>query len=1211
MADGAAAELRSALTRVRRRWLAARWLHGLARAATGGAVGLSGVIAVERLLAPPDVPLLAVAGAALLAVLAFGVRVLWPLRRPPSDGRVARFVEERCRELEDRVASAVAAGRPAAGFHELVVADAAERLRGIDLARVVPPARLRRGAARGLLALAALGAVVAVGSTPLARVARTAWLHASPAGAELAVDPGDVRLVAGQPLRVRARFAGGSNGRARTPPTLSVLDGAAPREIRMHRAGDAYVAEFPSVTRSFRYRVGAAAFTSADYRVEALSPPRVTRIDVEYTYPSFTGRRPRVEEDGGDLFAPAGTVARLVVHTDEPVAEGALVLSGGRRIALADAGGGRRAATVVVEGNDRYRVRVVDADGLSNRDAADYLIRAAADRPPTVRVLRPGGDREITPLEEVAVEVRAEDDHVVDRLDLVYTVVGRAERVLPFDVPARASAATGVRTLFVEDLGVEPGDVITYYARARDAGRGGATAEARSDLYFLEIRPFDNAFEEALSQGGGGPQGAEIGRLAALQKQIIVATWRLDRQGEGSSADDVRAVAEVQGDVRDTTVRAAGRPSGRTRRGRAGGGPADRGRALRAAVEAMTEAEAALATLDPAAAMPHETAALNHLLSAQAAVRRRQVSMQRGGGAAGQAAQLDLSALFDRELRREQETSFETGRPPGEPAEDEDDPALDRLRELARRQARINRDLRRPPETGTEAARRRLERLRREQQALRTELEALAERLGRRPGAGDGSGPVRAARETLDRVAEQMRRAAGDLRREDAGAAREHGDRAVGALRRLAESLRGAGRGERAGVLGELQLEAQQLAEAQRRLAGEMASAAAGDVGSGYRERLAGEKDDLADRADALEAGLSSLGGGADAAAEPASTASAADPSVAEAHRTLVRERVAARMRAAADRLRAAGPRPAGEAARTDGRTAGETARAAGPSRAGEAAPADGRRAGESVRAAGPRPGTEAASTAGGPAEETALGDVLGAVAGLLRRAMMQDEAQRRLTAELETARRLRARLEGTPPGAGGGGPAGDASSREAGSASPRPEADGGVRGGRADVEPGTPPAASPAGAEADPAGGGEGSRARRGDRADRRGDDGAGGSGQEAAAELARHSGLLRALGEASPGLAADLERWAQQWRSRSAPGIDPARLDFAHWTSLRRDLVTALQRFERGRMRELADRALRDRYAAEPTEAMPARYRRLVDEYYRSLADAPRAVP
>ena len=1102
MADGRRAELRTALTRVRRRWLAVRWLLALARVAGAACIGLLLVVAADLLLEPPDAPLLAVAGAAVLATLAFAARVLWPLRRPPSDVRVARFVEERCPELEDRVASAAAlasSGR-AAGFGELVLADAAERLRGIDPARVVPPARVRRAAARGLLALAALAAVAVVGSAPLSRVAGAAWQHVLPSGVELLVDPGDFRLVAGQPFRVRARFTRAGGVLGRTPPVLSVLDGLAPRQILMRPSGGGWFAEFPSVARSFRYRVEAGALASRDHFVEALSPPRVTRIDVEYTYPAFTGLAPRVEEDGGDLFAPAGAVARLVVHTDKPVVRGELALSDGRRVPLDDAGDGRRAAALAVEGDGRYSVRVVDAHGLSNLDRGDYLLRAAADRPPAVRVVRPGGDREVTPLEEVTIEVQADDDHAVDRLDLVYAVAGREDRALPFDIPERAAAVTGVRTLFVEDLAVEPGDVITYFARVRDAGRAGAAAEARSDLYFLEVRPFDNAFEEALSQGGAGPQAVELGRLAALQKQIIVATWRLDQRPGDGRAEDVRTVAEAQAGLRDTTAEAAGSlPPGRGRPGAPGDagprgvagdvGPEAQGRALAAAVEAMDAAAEALAALDTASAMPHETDALNRLLTAQAAVRRRQVSMQPGQGAGGQQAQLDLSALFDRELRRDQETSFETGGQPGEAQTGDDHEVLDRLRELARRQEQINRDLRSPPEAGAEAERRRrLERLRREQQALRADLEALAERLGRPSGsagqsgssgaegsgsagqsgssgsegsgsAGSGSAgqseSARTAREELRQAAEQMQRAASGLRREDGAAARGHGDRAADALRRLADRL----------------------------------------------------------RADGLEEG-------------------------------------------------------------------------------------------------------------------TVPADMQGAAAG--RQATRQDEELRRLAAELEAAQRLRRRLQ-----AAGEGPAGEEAARSARAGAPLgdPSAPGSPRGvpsgdqlassagtppgeldARGKYQDGSPTPASPAGAEPSTAAG-RSEGGRFGPAADPPGRAAVGvgaaaDAGAEAAGELARHPGLLSALREIDPGLAADLEAWAGQRRSPSAPGTDPARLDFASWTSLRRGLVTALLRIERDRSQELADLALRDRYAAGADDAVPERYRRLVERYYRSLAVAPRAV-
>ena len=61
--------------------------------------------------------------------------------------------------------------------------------------------------------------------------------------------------------------------------------------------------------------------------------------------------------------------------------------------------------------------------------------------------------------------MRAEDDYRVGALELVYAVGGRREQSMAFETPARAQTVTGSHTRYAEDLGVAPGDFITYYAR--------------------------------------------------------------------------------------------------------------------------------------------------------------------------------------------------------------------------------------------------------------------------------------------------------------------------------------------------------------------------------------------------------------------------------------------------------------------------------------------------------------------------------------------------------------------------------------------------------------------------------------------------------------------------------------------------------------------------------------------------------------------------
>ena len=156
----------------------------------------------------------------------------------------------------------------------------------------------------------------------------------------------------------------------------------------------------------------------------------------------------------------------------------------------------------------------------------------------------------MTRLEEVDIEAQAEDDYGVDRLDLVYSVKGGAETGRAAQHPAApASNVTGRHTLFLEELDVQPGDFVSYYVRARDLTRGTRPNEARSDIFFLEVKPYEQEFALAQSQSGNMPGGSQSGidDLVAAQKEIVVATWKLDRRAQAAKGAQVRAGHQVGG----------------------------------------------------------------------------------------------------------------------------------------------------------------------------------------------------------------------------------------------------------------------------------------------------------------------------------------------------------------------------------------------------------------------------------------------------------------------------------------------------------------------------------------------------------------------------------------------------------------------------------------------------------------------------------------
>jgi hypothetical protein len=107
----------------------------------------------------------------------------------------------------------------------------------------------------------------------------------------------------------------------------------------------------------------------------------------------------------------------------------------------------------------------------------------------------------------------------------------------------------------------------------------------------------------------------------------------------------------------------------------------------------------------------------------------------------------------------------------------------------------------------------------------------------------------------------------------------------------------------------------------------------------------------------------------------------------------------------------------------------------------------------------------------------------------------------------------------------------------------------------------------------------------------------------EEYARELERARQTLgRLQGEARSGL--DMATPEHHEYSRSAPGTEAFKQDFAGWESLRRDLDLALERYESAVSERLARRLAEDRLSAGGSERVPDGYRALIARYYESLA-------
>src|SRR5215467_15299866 len=87
-----------------------------------------------------------------------------------------------------------------------------------------------------------------------------------------------------------------------------------------------------------------------------------------------------------------------------------------------------------------------------------------------------------------------------------------------------SKSASGTATIALEDFKVQPGDIVSLYATAKDARKS-----VNTDIFFIEAQPFERNYTQSQQDGGGGGGGdddaGQQNQISQRQKEIITATW--------------------------------------------------------------------------------------------------------------------------------------------------------------------------------------------------------------------------------------------------------------------------------------------------------------------------------------------------------------------------------------------------------------------------------------------------------------------------------------------------------------------------------------------------------------------------------------------------------------------------------------------------------------------------------------------------------------
>jgi hypothetical protein len=830
------------------RALAVCWaLAALVVLGVAWAMGASGGVS------PHALPLLAAAAVAAAA----GV-MIYHLTRSPDLRWVAGKIEKKHPELNGVLLTALqhqaAPGQEQGYLQYRVLQEATARSQQSDWRGVVPGARLAVGVGVQLFALGCFGFALAHLRVAPVLGETAGWTSAD----GVSVTPGDASVEKGDSFVVLARFGGA------LPPSVSMVvreSGAAPRALPLVKSlGDpVFGGSVPEVAKEFTYHLEYRGERTRDFKVTVFEHPKLVRSDVALTFPGYTRLAPKRIEDTRRVSAVEGTRMDFALQLNKPVKSAKLVARDGKKTeipltvspdqAVATLAGLTPAKSLT------YDLQLTDAEGRANKVLSSFVIDVLPNRAPEIRLASPRGDVRPSALEEVAFEGTVLDDFGTAAWGLAYSIGGGEPKFVELGKDAAAKdKKTFTHLLKLEDLGAKADDLVSWFVWADDTGPDGKPRRTQGDLYFGEVRPFDEIFRESQQQSGedeqqGGGGGQEARKLTELQKQIISATWRLQRDGQSKSYEaDAKIVRESQ----EQALEMAGEAAEEAR--------SPRQQAIWKTV--TTEMEKAIdklkaAAKDPAPlaqALTAEQAAYQSLLKLQARetnVTRNKKSGGGGGGKQGNQRQIDQLDLKQADKRYETQRQAKA---PQSQERREQQAVMNRLAELARRQQDINERLKElqtalqeaQTEQQKEELKRRLKRLEEEQRQMLADADEVKQRMDR----AENQSSMSQQRQELDRTREDLQKAADAAEQGSVAQALASGTRAQRQMQQMRDDLRKQNSNQFAEDLREMRNEARELSREQDEVGQKLDALANG--GEKNRRKSLGDSDEKKELGDKL-----------------------------------------------------------------------------------------------------------------------------------------------------------------------------------------------------------------------------------------------------------------------------------------------------------------------------------------------------------------------
>jgi len=225
---------------------------------------------------------------------------------------------------------------------------------------------------------------------------------------------------------------------------------------------------FTNLQQNTAFKLTANGFTSQAYEIKVNLRPALLHFDVALNYPAYLHKKNETVKNAGDLTIPAGTVITWQLHTQNASSLVFNMNGAGGNISPAQPDLFEHKERIVK--NSVYKITPLNSN-INHADSASYRVNVIADEMPAITVQE---KQDSVSMKTLYFNGRIQDDHGFSSLNFHYVVgpPGDKTNVKTYSKTVKAELDQPQSDFFylwnLKDMGIKPGDQVTYYFEVAD-----------------------------------------------------------------------------------------------------------------------------------------------------------------------------------------------------------------------------------------------------------------------------------------------------------------------------------------------------------------------------------------------------------------------------------------------------------------------------------------------------------------------------------------------------------------------------------------------------------------------------------------------------------------------------------------------------------------------------------------------------------------------